>query len=232
MDVYPRQPWQTHMRTLRWKQGEHVLLSAPTGAGKTTMLAQLLRKRSHAVVFVTKMKDPTFAAEFKGWQRFEAWPRRGPRPFDTHILLWPKPEKTVLATLRKQRDVFAYALDAISHEGNRAVAVDESLMVNDPKLLGLGTQVGMLHYYGRSAGVSMVDLTQRPAWIPKVIYSSVTHAYVARTRDQADLKRLSDLGGIDPKTVSANVAGLPTRHDYLYLNPQGDASPVVLNTRQ
>ena len=227
---YPTQPFATHMRSLKWDQGDHVLLSAPTKAGKTTLASKLITKRSHAVIFVTKMKDPTFAAEFSDWERFTEW--RNVKPYHTRILLWPKPGKTIRETLRIQREVFAYALDAIAREGNRAVVVDEALMFTDPKILGFGTEIGMMHYYGRSSGISMMTLTQRPAWIPKVIYSSVTHAYVARTRDAQDLKRLADMGGIDPKEVGANITQLPTRHDYVYLNPQGDAAPVVVNSRK
>ena len=228
--MYPAQPFATHMRNLKWDQGDHVLIAAPTKAGKTTLASKLITKRSHAVIFVTKMKDPTFQAEFSDWQRFTEW--RNVKPYHTRILLWPRPGKTIRETLAIQRETFAYALDAIAREGNRAVIVDETLMFTDPKILGFGTEVGMMHYYGRSSGISMVTLAQRPAWIPKVIYSSVTHAYVARTRDRQDMKRLSDLGNIDPREVAANVSALPSRHDYLYLNPQGDASPVVINTRK
>jgi hypothetical protein len=224
------QPFATHMRTLKWEQGDHVLLSAPTKAGKTTLASKLISKRSHAVIFVTKMKDPTFQSEFRDWTRFYQW--KDIRPYHTRVLLWPKPGKTIRETLAIQRETFAYALDAIAREGNRAVIVDEALMFTDPKILGFGTEVGMMHYYGRSSGISMMTLTQRPAWIPKVIYSSVTHAYVARTRDKGDLKRLSDMGGIDPREVATSITQLPTRHDYLYLNPQGDASPVVVNSRK
>lgn len=230
MERYPAMSFAQHMRTLKWDQGDHVLLSAPTKAGKTTLASRLIAKRSHAVIFVTKMKDPTFASEFGNWTRFHQW--KDVKPYHSRILLWPRPGKTIRETLAIQRETFALALDSIAREGNRAVIVDEALMFTDPKILGFGTEVGMMHYYGRSSGISMMTLTQRPAWIPKVIYSSVTHAYVARTRDQQDLKRLSDMGGIDPKEVAANITQLPSRHDYLYLNPQGDASPVVVNTRK
>ena len=236
MNEYGRKPWDQHMRELRWAQGEHVLLCGPTGSGKTTMAATLLNKRAnnggHVVVLVSKMKDPTFTKEFKGYTRLEDWPTGGPKMWENRILLWPKPEKTIRETLLKQREVFAKALNEITRQGNRAVVIDESLMMTDPKLIGLGTEIGMMHYYGRSSGISMVDLTQRPSWIPKVIYSSVSHAYIASTKDQTDLKRLSDLGGIDARIASANIARLPVKQDYLYLNPTGDALPHIVNTRK
>jgi hypothetical protein len=100
------------------------------------------------------------------------------------------------------------------------------------RMLNLGDELGMLFYFGRSAGITMALLAQRPAWIPKVIYSSSTHAWIARTRDDGDLKRLSDFGGIDAKRVGEEIKTLQRRHDFLYLNPQGEAQPVVINTRR
>lgn len=236
MTEYVRKPWAQHMRELRWKQGEHILICGPNGAGKTTMAATLLNKRAdndgHVVVLVSKMKDPTFAAEFKGYKRMEEWPTGGPKRWENKILLWPKPEKEIRGTLAKQKEVFAKALNDITRHGNRAVVIDESLMMTDPKLIGLGTEIGMMHYYGRSSGISMVDLTQRPSWIPRVIYSSVSHAYVATTKDTTDLKRLAELGGIDARTAAMNIARLPVKQDYLYLNPTGDALPHIVNTRK
>lgn len=232
--VYPRVHWREHMSMMQsnWRQGEHMLISAPTGAGKTTMMSRLVERRSHAVILVAKMKDPTFRREFKSWEILREWPKGGPRSYQNRILLWPKAEKNVIDTLIKQREVFRHALNEILNQGNRCVVIDESLMMNDAKLLNLGTEVGMMHYYGRSAGITMVDLTQRPAWIPKVIYSSVTHAYIAETKDRMDTQRLSDLGGVDSKEVAANLARLPSRHDYVYLNPLGDTPPSVVNTRK
>lgn len=231
-NVYPQESWRDHLSKLRWTQGDHILISAPTKAGKTTLMRSLVEKRSHVVVFVSKMKDPTFEAEFKGWTILREWPKGGPKPYETRILLWPKPGKTLKETIMNQRVVFRNALDAISREGNRCVVIDESLMMNDPRLVGLGNEIGLLHYYGRSAGISMVDLTQRPSWIPKVIYSSVTHAYIARTRDAQDAKRLADMGGVDARELAANLLVLPNRHDYVYVNPQGDAPSTIINTRK
>jgi hypothetical protein len=230
--TYPREPWRAHLSSLSWEQGDHILISAPTKAGKTTMVADLIHKRSHAVMFVSKLRDSTIEQRFKGWHRLYKWPKGGPPGYLNRILLWPQAGKTIADTSRIQRDVFAVALDAIFTEGNRAIIIDETLMFSDPQHIGLAAPLGMLHYYGRSSGISMLTLSQRPAWIPKVIYSSVTHAYISRTRDAQDARRLSDLGGVDTAELRSNLAALPTRHDYVYVNPQGDAKPAVLNTRR
>jgi len=200
------------------------------------MMSTLVEKRvnagGHVVVMVSKMKDPTFKNEFKGWDILRSWPKGGPKTWQNRVLLWPEPQATTRATIENQREVFGTALNEITRQGHRTVVIDESLWMNDPKLVGLSTEIGAMHYFGRSAGITMVDLTQRPAWIPVIIYSSVTHAYVSKTLHREDHKRLAELGGIDGKEVAENLMRLPTRHDYVYLNPLGDASPVVVNTRK
>lgn len=238
--VYPRVSWREHMRMMmrNWDQGDHLLISAPTKAGKTTMMSNLIKRRSHAVVFVSKMKDDTFRREFSGWEIFREWPVSGPRSWQHRILLWPKPvmrnrhQVNLDATNLKFHDIFGSAIDSIVHQGDRAVVIDESLMMNDPKMVNLSNRIAWMHYYGRSAGITMIDLTQRPAWIPRVVLSSVTHAYISETKDAEDAKRLSDLGGIDRREVIDNLQRLPSRHDYVYLNPLGDESPSVVNTRK
>jgi hypothetical protein len=229
--LFPRVRWQDHLDSLEWEQGDHILISAPTKSGKSTMVADLVEKRKHVAIMVSKLKDPTFETEFKNWKILREWPKKGPDLWDTRILLWPKAKKTLETTIEHQREIFGPALDQIALNGNRCVVIDESLMMNDPQFIGKGRVVGLMHYLGRSAGVSVVDLTQRPAWIPKVIYSSVSHAYIARTRDRLDMARLADLGGIDARVLALNLMALPSRHDFVYVNPQGDASPCIVNTR-
>lgn len=232
VEQHTRHPFRDHYKELDWKQGEHIFIAGPTSAGKTTLMSKLVPKRSHVVVFVTKLHDETFKNEFNGWARLEEWPKEGPPAWQNRILLWPKAVKNdMAATLDKQRRVFSDAMNRIHTQGNRCVVVDEMLMFCDTRILNLGNQVGMLHYYGRSHGISMLTLTQRPAWIPRVVMSSVTHAYVAKTTDNEDIKKLSEMGGVDKREVAGNLMRLPDRHDYVYLNPQGDSPSVVVNTR-
>jgi hypothetical protein len=228
---YPSVPFGQHMEDLKWSQGDHVLLAAPTKCGKSTLAARLVTRRSHVVSFVCKLRDDTMDNEYRGWRRYERWPKHVPS-YDQRILLWPKPERTLAATRAKQRFIFREALDSIQREGRRTIVIDEGLYMCESKMLNLGDEIGMLFYFGRSAGITMVMLSQRPAWIPKVVYSSSTHAWIARTRDKQDLQRLSDFGGIDAVEIGSALKTLPRRHDFLYLNPQGDAQPAVINTRR
>lgn len=224
--------WHDHLDELQWRQGEHVLVAAPTGAGKTTMAATLTKKRANVVVFVGKLHDKTFAEQFRGWKILREWPKHGPKRWESHCLLWPEAGKTIPETVVNQRNVFRDGMDAIFREGNRCIVFDETLQMSDPRGIGLGQRISQLLYMGRSSRISVVCLAQRPAWIPKIIYSSVSHAYIARTRDKDDLRRLGDFAGVDTTALRANIARLPVKHDYVYVNPHGDSPEQIVNTRK
>jgi hypothetical protein len=228
----PREvPFSEHLDNLRWFQGDHIIIAAPTKCGKTTLAQRLASKRSHTVVFLCKHRDDTIKAEYSGWTRYYDWPKHVPA-YDDRILLWPKPETTIADTRAKQRAIFGKALDAINVQGRRCVIIDEGLYTCDPQGLGLGNQIGTMFYFGRSNYISMGILAQRPAWLPKIIYSSASHAWVSRTTDNDDIKRLADFGGIDSKETGVHLKNLKRRQDFLYLNPQGDARSVIINTRR
>jgi len=233
MNTYPRQSWTDHLNTLRFRQGEHILVSGPTSAGKTTLVRPLLDKRKYVVALFTKLKDKTISADYKGFKRFETWPKHGFKPTENRVMIWPTPEKTLQATIAKQRNVMREALDTIARQGSWCVMLDEMLYMTDNQYLNLGKQIGMLHFYGRSSGVSCIALAQRPFNIPRIVLSSATHAYFARTFDANDAKRLSELGSMDSREITHNMrVSITDRHDFLYLNPQGDAESRVVNTRK
>jgi hypothetical protein len=229
--IYPREPWQEHLANLKWEQGEHMLIAAPTGSGKTDLASKLIERRGYVVDFITKIKDPIFtSAAYKEWDRVTEWrPGKTPSPWQNRVLLWPRQGRDMIETRAIQKDVFKTALEDIFKSGGWCAVFDELHYMTDNGFLNLYDEVAILHHMGRSNNVTLVNLTQRPAWIPKIIYSSVSHAYIARTKDSGDLKRLADLGGVDGKLIA--VSELPTKHDFLYVNPMGDKSPVVVNIR-
>ena len=232
--IFPRETWQEHLDSLKWRQGEHMLIAAPTGSGKTDLASQLIERRGYVADFITKTKDPIFdTPAYKSWRRITDWqPGKSPNSFDTRLLLWPRQLETMAETRDNQRDVFKRCLEDVFKRGGWTLVFDELHYLTDNGFLNLYDDIAILHHMGRSNNVTLVNLTQRPAWIPKIIYSSVSHAYIARTRDTADLKRLSDLGGVDGKQIAAAVSQLETKHDFLYINPMGDKTPVVVNIKK
>lgn len=232
--TFDRIPWRDHLASLRWDRGDHILVAAPTKSGKTTLASDLVERRSHVITFATKPRDPTLDREYADWvvvshpREIRAWMNR--------VIVRPKIPKrapnTMMANREAQRAVFPEVFDFIYKDGGWCVLIDETLYMADPKYGGVGSQIEMMHYHGRSNGISMVTLTQRPAWIPKIIYSSASHAYIAKTRDAADLRRLAELGNVDPKELAHNVSSLPTRYDFVYTPSLGEGTPGIINTRK
>ena len=231
MSAYTPQKFAEHMEKLRWNQGQHVVIAAPTGTGKSTLASHLLTKRGHTVAMVSKWSDETFAREYKGWKIYREWPDRVPS-YHEKILLWPRQGKTIDETNLIQKRVFTNALDRIHRQRNWCIYIDEGLYMCDPKMVGLGNQIASLFYFGRSAGLSMLLSTQRPAWVPKVVRSSASHVYVAKTNDPDDLKSLGDFAGTDRRKAGAVLEALPEKFDYLYVNPMGKADPRIINVRK
>lgn len=211
---YPTVEWSRLLRDLqrKWGIGEHVAVVGPTGVGKTTMLARILPIRRYVVVFVTKVHDDTISRDFRSYDRISSWP---PKVYQDRVLLWPKPGKTIRETIGIQRDTFRNALDAIFLDRQWCVVFDEQHYLC--RTLGLDTENAMFQHQGRSSGLSVVNGTQRPAWVPVVTYSAATHAFIWRTTFREDMKRLGDLGGIDSRELQREMLSL-RKHEFVYVN--------------
>lgn len=216
VNAYETVPWDQFTANFRWRQGEHLIIVKPTGGGKTTLLGALLphQKTVATVVLVTKVYDETFTKQFPkrdGWHRIEEWP---PPRYANRVLLWPKPGKTVRETVAIQRRVFRDALDRIFLERGWTVVLDEEHYICET--LGLSPEVAMFHHQGRSSGITVVDGIQRPKYVPLITFSSATHAFIGNTTDRDDLKRLSDLGGVDAKLLAQEAMSLD-HYEFLYI---------------
>lgn len=208
--------WPQFLNEFRWKQGEHLSIIKPTGGGKTTLLGSALRyhRAPAVVVFVTKTYDKTITKQFPpeyGWRRIEEWP---PPRHVNHVLLWPRPGKTIPETLAIQRRVFREAMDRIFLErGWTCVFDEEHYMCSD---LGLAQYVAMFHHQGRSSGLTCVDGIQRPKFVPRITYSSATHAFIGQTTDRNDLRDLGDFGGKYARDLTATLPDLDY-YEFLYV---------------
>lgn len=232
LDDFPQIGFADHVRDLRWAQGEHVFISGPTGSGKTTLAKSVLEKRGHVIGFGTKAHDPTLKNEYKGWQFVEHI--SDVEPWMNRVILWPKPKRKedTDAWLQRQRKAFADAYNVLLKATGWCVFVDELAYMTNPKFGGVGRQIEMMHYIGRSAGLSAISLAQRPAFVPLAVISNTSHAYIAQTHLSSDLKRLADLGGVDQKSLSRTVTALPTRHDFVYQPTLAEGRAGVVNTRK
>jgi len=221
-----------------WKQGEHVLITGATGSGKTLLARHVDQLRLDAggfvVVMVCKLgEDETIAKEFKGWKRWTKW-KDNPSPEERRILLWPDTNKckTITEALVLQRVIFGHAFDKLSKIGKWTLHVDEGLYVSSPTFLNLGNELAMLHAMGRSSKLTIVTLAQRPSHLPLIIYSSASHAFIGRAREQTDVKRLSELGARNSARELSDMIAGQGRHDFLWVPVAPDWKPERVNLRK
>jgi energy-coupling factor transporter ATP-binding protein EcfA2 len=207
-----------------WRQGEHVLISGATGSGKTALARHVVELRAqnggHVIVFCMKpLEDQTIIEDYKGFERWKSWKKR-PASWENRVLLWPdvrkaKGDKDQILAI--QEKVFGEAFDGINHAGHYTVQVDEGLYTTSPMFLNMASDLAMAHAIGRSGRLTMVTLTQRPSHLPLILYGSASHAFVGRTREATDAKRLAELGAKEGGKELANRISEQGRHDFLWI---------------
>lgn len=214
----PAVSWGQFIRSFEWRQGEHIGMIGPTGNGKTNLELLLLMQgfRDYVAVFATKVSDPTLdlfgkAFDFKklaAWNpklKIEKYPKR---------LLWPK-GRDLRSLKQHQRDVFLDALDDIYAAGGWCIVLDEMWWIG--KILGLEQEMKIILQQGRSAGLSFMGATQRPAWVPLEVYDNSTHLFFWADNDETNLKRISSIGSFNSLAIRARIATLD-EFEVLYVN--------------
>jgi hypothetical protein len=207
-----------------WKQGQHCLFVGPAGSGKTVAARTFARARKYNLVLGTKMRDTELDAYLaEGYYRLDHWPptkvdyhraRENWRPGEVRFALWPKITKR--ADLRRFRPVYANALDSTLVDGGWTVVCDEGLWTADRAGLDLGDHLAALAYTGRSMGVTLMILLQRPRGVPINCWSNASYAFLWHMGNADDVRDMSSLGTEDARSVQAAVKSLGG-HDFLWL---------------
>jgi len=228
-----------------WAQGEHVAISGATGSGKTALGRHVDQIRvdrgGFVVMLVCKLKrDKILETDYQGWTRWDFTNSkdirrklRNPAPHENRVLLWPNTDKgkTIAEKASIQKEVFGEAFDTLADIGKWTLDIDEGLYICDPKFMNMSGQVAMLHALGRSSGLTVITKMQRPANVPLIVYGSASHAFVNRTREDSDRKRLAEMGAKQSsRELQARIQALQ-RHDFMWLPITPDWEPEIVNLR-
>lgn len=224
MTNFPRVSWDEFKTSFRWRQGEHLAAVAPTGAGKTTLFAELMPYRRYSIMLGTKPADKLYDDIIKkqGFRRVESITEI--KPWDERILLWPKPRKQIRDTLLTQKTAFKEALDVIVAQNAWTVWVDEAKYMSE--MLGLRTELTYCLEQLRSIDATIICGAQRPAWLPRSVLANSSHIFIWKTTDREDAKRLSDIGGIDSRTVMDEAKTLG-KHEFIYIKTRGTEAKIL-----
>lgn len=222
-----RVAWPDLLARLRWRQGEHVSILGPTGQGKSVLALALLAQRRYVIALVNKTKDAELAPLVRrggGWRRLRSWPSSVPPRLAPRLIVWPSPRSLATAA-GEQAALFGATLDGVYRGGGWTVWIDETFYVAET--LKLGKDLRVLWQQGRSAGTSIVACSQRPSGVPLEMYSEATHLFLFAVRDKAAVRRLVDIGNVDPKQLAEVLAGLG-QHEFAYVDAR---SGTVITSR-
>lgn len=211
----------------RWQQGEHVFISAQTGAGKTEILLKIMALRTYGVIAISKPKDPILkSADARQYRKVATF---APQSHDHRLMVVPPMQRTSAEMAAVQYDTFSEMLDSAFRQGGWTIGFDElAYMAED---LRLERPIKRISHMGRAMGITAVSVTQRPFRIPVIVRTSATHAFLGPTARDEDLRALGQLG-FDTKATRAAIVGLTGEHDFVYVDQRRRLPMVIVNTRR
>jgi hypothetical protein len=216
LDLAPVVAWDELAGRIDWRQGEHVSLIGPTGTGKTTLAVELLDRRRFVAVLGTKPKDKVLARlKRAGWPVVRSLPTGYALDQRPRVIVWPR-YRSLDDRPAQRAELRGALLDAFDAGGWTVFADEVHYLVRE---LGLGDELRQLWTMGRELNVTVMGATQRPAHVPLDMFAQPTHLFLWRTSNDVDLRRLGELGTVDPKQVRAVVKALDRQsHQFLYLH--------------
>lgn len=194
---------------------EHVEIIGMNGSGKTYLLLKILQDRmlvrnSYIVLVVTKRSDKVFAK--LGWPIVRDL--RELRKY-RQAIYWPNTN-----LIGKQRKMFheARIRELLTRlwvpESNRVIAFDEIAYVESlsPDVKEL---VAMYWREGRSNGITVVAMKQRPQGVQRDMSSETWWTFAFVPKDRADAERFAELFGSKRDWLPVFDQMDPDNHEFL-----------------
>lgn len=234
----------------RYEPGEHVLIVEPTGGGKTHLAYQLLGEtmRQHpdlsVVSLMPKPVDPSTVTWARALDLRETptWPpvRKLLSGKPSGYVLWPRHRMDVPPEQRREfiGQVLRKGIDSQYRKGKSITLVDDAH--SSAAMMGLNTYIEELLVNGRANEAGAWLALQKPSGslasggITSFAYSSATHLFLGRDNDERNIRRFSEIGGIDPREVASIVRDLRlyrignhTVSEKLYIDQRGPYKALI-----
>ena len=207
-------------------QPEHMEIVGQNGSGKTYLLMTCLQQRyaqrkSAAVMICTKPDDEIFTK--LGWPIIDSPRQLNENP---NAIYWPRTRLTGNRKRdyheRKLKDL----LDAIwTPQSNRIVAFDE---IGYAESLS-GEMRAMVQMYwreGRSLGITVVGMKQRPQGALRDMHSEAYWTAAFKPKDRADLERWAELFGAKRDWMPIFDSLDRQRREFIIANPVHDEAYI------
>lgn len=226
------------------RPGEHASWIQPTQQGKTFFMYQCLEKAIEqnpvltTVSLMPKPKDPA-TVKWAGRLDFKEiphWPPPKVWPWQTHpagYVLWPRhiPDNEDLNREHLASE-FKKCLHGQYWQGNSITVADDCYLL--AVLYGLNPELERHWTAGAGGGASLWATTQKPSGtlgggaVSSFIYNATTHLFLGKDRDERNVKRFGEIGGVDPQEIASIVRDLRMYHvdghsvsEVLYVDKRG-----------
>lgn len=232
----PRVTWSTLASRLasRWRPGEHVTIVAPAGHGKTHLALELADMCRFVLVLATKRKDPLVSElAARGYVVVSTpdgvlWAED--QPVTPKVVVWPQFGDKVGARQRLvlQSAALREVIDWADKTGGWTIVADETMWLHDN--LRLERELSSIWYQGRTQGISMIALMQRPARVPRLAFSQATYLFVGKYNDKRDIDALREISSVVPRElVEQGIRSLSKeRHEFLFVDCVRDEAAIVV----
>jgi hypothetical protein len=216
-----------------WKPGEHVLMCAPTGAGKTTFAGGILADRKFVLTPDSKGGDDTLSA--LGFRRLDSWP--GVRKMTEKVNedeRKSRPSRYIVgsivgttADLPKLRAAISASLDGAFDMGGWTYYIDELQITADRRMMNLSGKIDRLLVSARSKKVSVVLSCQQPRWVTSASLTQPTWVAVSYTREADTVNRLAEILGRPKPEIRGALKGLDIPHYWIVVGLDPRAPYIV-----
>lgn len=201
---------------------EHLEIVGQNGSGKSYLMCTMLqdrmvKRRSGAVIVCTKKADRVF--NLLGWPVID-----NPRDIkdNPNCLYWPRTSRTGTARREYHDQKINQLLDAVwVKDSNRIIAFDEIGYVES--LSGEAkANVQMYWREGRSLGITVVGMKQRPQGALRDMHSESYWTAAFKPKDRADLERWAELFGARRDWMPVFDSLDRGRREFIIANPVHD----------
>lgn len=193
------------------RRGNHILIAAPTGQGKTTLGTKGILPMFHNVadiLVIDSTADPKLSDYGKPFPKYGKI--KGLRRLTVGDI-------SPASTLKIHK-----AMNRAYKQGECIVFIDEIRHIVDPQMLNLKAAAESMLLFSRKRGNIVVGLTQAPRWIPSAFYDQSRLQFIFKIRDKRTMIRLAEIGG-DTEALKRIVPTLG-KFEFAYVNSDGDVT--------